>query len=81
MTEWYTTDHVKQGKRDYTVGGRSLMKVRISVCMVKAQVGINLRRGFGEMRLTRIIYWRGEFKKNSKKGNGDTRFRRFLFRS
>lgn len=37
--------------------------------MLKAQVRSSLRRGFGEMRLTRIIYWRGEFKKKkSKKG-------------
>lgn len=35
--------------------------------MMKAQVGINLRGGFGKMRLTRIIYWRGEFKKIVKR--------------
>ena len=35
--------------------------------MLKAQVRSSLRRGFGEMRLRSIIYWRGEFKKIIKR--------------
>ena len=53
MTEWYTSDHVKQGKRDYAVGGRSLIK---DLVMIKVQARTNLRGGFRKMRLTGIIY-------------------------
>lgn len=36
--------------------------------MLKAYVGIDLRRGFRKMSLTRIIYWHGELEEKSKKG-------------
>lgn len=53
MAEWYAPDHVKQGKRDYAVSGRSSTKVRFIKTKGAARRN-NLRGGFGKMRLTRI---------------------------
>jgi hypothetical protein len=63
MAEWYTSDHVEQGKRDYAVSSGSSIKVSFGK---GKSTNKNLHGGFGEMRLRRFIYWHGEFKTRAK---------------
>lgn len=65
MAEWYTSDHVEQGKGDYAVSSGSSIKVSFGK---GKSTNKNLHGGFGEMRLRRFIYWHGEFRRKEQDG-------------